>query len=415
MTAPAERDAEPPTLAGLRAVPRTVVALGLVSLSMDTSSEIIHSLLPVFLVTVLGASALSVGLIEGIAEATNSIAKVFSGAISDWLGKRKLLVLLGYGLAALSKPLFPLAEGVGAVLAARFIDRIGKGIRGAPRDALIADVTPVALRGTAFGLRQAMDTVGAFLGPLLAMLLGAVSNDNFRIVFWVAVIPAAIAVLLVVYGVQEPAAPSGGEIRRFPIQRAELARLNADFWWFVGIASVLTLARFSEAFLLLAAQDAGMAVALIPVILVTMNLVYAASAYPFGRLADRVSRRGLLLLGIIFLIAADLVLAMAGNLPQVIAGAAIWGLHMGATQGLLSALVADAVPSNLRGTAFGLYSLITGATLLVASVLAGALWTVSGPGATFTAGASFAGLAAIGIVLRWPRPDGGSAPPAVPA
>jgi MFS family permease len=407
MTAPAERDAEQPVPTGLRAMPRTVVALGLVSLFMDTSSEIIHSLLPIFLVTVLGASALSVGLIEGVAEATNSITKIFSGAISDWLGKRKLLVLIGYGLAALTKPLFPLAEGAGAVLAARFVDRVGKGIRGAPRDALIADVTPMRLRGTAFGLRQSMDTVGGFLGPLLAMALMALTDDNFRLVFWVAVIPAAIAVLVVVYGVQDPPMPSGGAVRRFPIQRAELARLSADFWWFVGVASVLTLARFSEAFLLLAGQNLGMEAALVPVILVTMNLVYAASAYPFGRLADRVSRRALLLLGILFLIAADLVLAMAETQALVIVGAAIWGLHMGATQGLLSALVADAVPSNLRGTAFGLYGLVTGAAMLIASVLAGALWTLFGPGAAFAAGAAFAGLAAIGIMLRQPRPQDG--------
>jgi MFS family permease len=399
MSMPADQTADRAPLAGIRAVPRTVIALGLVSLFMDTSSEIIHSLLPVFLVSVLGASPLFVGLIEGIAEATNSITKIVSGAISDWVGKRKLLVLLGYALAALTKPLFPLANSASLVLVARFVDRIGKGIRGAPRDALIADVTPVELRGTAFGLRQSMDTIGAFVGPLLAMLLMAVSDNDFRFVFWTSLAPAAIAVFLIVYGVQDPAAPAMSEPRRFPIQRAELARLSAGFWWFVGVATVLTLARFSEAFLLLAAQHVGMTVALIPTILVTMNVVYATSAYPFGRLADRVSRRALLLLGIGFLIVADLVLAMAEDVAQVIVGSAIWGLHMGVSQGLLSALVADAVPSNLRGTAFGLYSLITGLALLVASVLAGGLWTAFGPGATFTVGAAFATLAAIGIGL----------------
>lgn len=400
MSLPVDRTADPAPLAGIRAVPRTVIALGLVSLFMDTSSEIIHSLLPVFLVSLLGASALSVGIIEGIAEATNAITKIFSGTISDWIGKRKLLVLVGYGLAALSKPLFPLASSAGLVLVARFADRIGKGIRGAPRDALIADVTPVELRGTAFGLRQSMDTVGAFVGPLLALLLMAVSGDDFRLVFWISVVPAAIAVLLVLYAVQDPPRLPATEPRRFPIQRAELARLGGAFWWFVGVATLLTLARFSEAFLLLAAQRVGMAVALIPAILVSMNLVYAASAYPFGRLADRVSRRALLLFGIGFLIAADLLLAMADDLTRVIAGSAIWGLHMGATQGLLSALIADAVPADLRGTAFGLYNLITGVALLVASVLAGGLWTGYGPGATFTVGAGFAAVAAIGLILK---------------
>jgi MFS family permease len=402
MSLSSEQNSKPLPVTGYRAIPRSVIALGFVSLFMDTSSEIIHSLLPSFLVTVLGVSALSVGIIEGIAEATTSITKIFSGAISDWIGKRKPLVLFGYGLAALTKPLFPLAGGAGLVLTARFIDRIGKGIRGAPRDALVADVTPIAQRGAAFGLRQSMDTIGAFLGPMLAMLLMAVSHDNFRLVFWVAVIPAVTAVGLIVYGVAEPAMPRTGEKRRFPIRKAELARLDAGFWWLVAIATVLTLARFSEAFLLLAGQHAGMAIALVPGILVTMNIVFAASAYPLGRLADRMSRSTLLLVGVAFLIAANIVLATAGSVWQVVAGAALWGAHMGATQGLLSVLVADAVPENLRGTAFGLYGLITGAAVLSASVIAGWLWTDFGPAATFTTGAIFAGLALIGIAV-WTR------------
>ena len=375
---------------------------------MDLSSELIHSLLPAFLVTVLGASALSLGFIEGVAEATGSITKIFSGVISDWMGKRKPLILIGYGLAALTKPLFPLATSISVVLAARFIDRIGKGIRGAPRDALIADVTPIELRGTAFGLRQSMDTIGAFLGPLLAMLLMAVSHDNVRLVFWIAVIPASIAVLVIVCGVREPEGLRAPERRQFPIRRDELARFTASFWWLIGIATILTLARFSEAFLLLAAQHFGLTLALIPGVLVTMNLVYAAAAYPFGRLSDRLSRRMLLLVGIGFLIAADVVLATAGTVLQVMAGVVLWGLHMGATQGLLSALVVDAVPADLRGTAFGLYSLITGVALLAASVIAGTLWTLVGPSATFAVGSTFAGAAVVGIVAWAPKSIGTS-------
>lgn len=409
MSLPAEQKPESSrTSVTLRAIPRTVIALGFVSLFMDTSSELIHSLLPTFLVTVLGVSALSVGIIEGIAEATASITKIFSGVISDWVGKRKPLVLLGYGLAAVMKPLFPLATGIRTVIAARFIDRIGKGIRGAPRDALIADVTPIAMRGAAFGLRQSMDTVGAFVGPMLAMLLMAASKGNFRLVFWVAVIPAFIAVLLILYGVQEPDVARSPERRRFPIRGGELARLSAGFWWLVGTATVLTLARFSEAFLLLDAQHVGMAIWLIPSVLVTMNVVYAAAAYPFGRLSDRMSRRTLLLFGIGFLIAADVVLATAGTVWAMLAGTILWGLHMGATQGLLSTLVGDAAPADLRGTAFGLYSLITGVALLAASVLAGWLWTLHGPGATFTVGAIFACAAIIGIVAWVPKTNSGS-------
>jgi len=391
-----------PGISAIRAVPRSVVALGFVSLFMDISSEIIHSLLPVFLVAVLGASALSVGFIEGVAEAASQISKLFSGAISDWIGRRKPLILAGYGLSALTKPLFPLATGVGVVVAARFIDRIGKGIRGAPRDALIGDVTPVELRGTAFGLRQAMDTVGAFIGPLLAMLLMAASSDNFRLVFWVAVLPAIVAVLLILYGVQEPDVPRAAERRPFPIQRAELRRLDSAYWWLVGIVTILTFGRFSEAFLLLAAQHVGLAIALIPGVFVVMNVVYAASAYPFGRLSDVISRRLLLALGVAFLIAADMILATAGTPWQVAAGVVLWGLHMGATQGLLSTLVVDAAPADLRGTALGMFNLITGAALLVASILAGSLWTAFGPAATFIAGGTFAGIALIGM-LPWQK------------
>ena len=383
-------------------LPRGIIALGLVSLFMDLSSEMIHSLLPVFMVTVLGASAMSVGVIEGVAEATAAVMKVFSGVFSDWIGRRKPLVLLGYGLAAVTKPLFPLATGLGAVLAARFIDRIGKGIRGAPRDALIADITPPEKRGAAYGLRQSMDTVGAFGGPLVAMVLMATTHDNFRLVFWVAVLPAAICVLLIIFGVSEPETAGTSKRAGSPISRASLLRLSRHFWLVVAFAVVLTLARFSEAFLLLRAQNIGLPVTWTPLILIVMNIVYAASAYPFGRMFDDGGRRRLLIFGIVLLIAADVVLASANSIWLVGFGAAIWGLHMGATQGLLSALVADAAPSDLRGTAFGVYNLASGAALLAASVIAGILWSGIGPEATFLAGAAIAAfsLAAMITVLR---------------
>lgn len=381
----------------LSKLPRGVVALGLVSLFMDLSSEMIHSLLPVFLVSVLGASALSVGLIEGVAEATASIAKVFSGVFSDRIGRRKPLVLLGYGLAALAKPLFPLATGIGAVLTARFVDRIGKGIRGAPRDALIADITPQECRGAAYGLRQSMDTVGAFGGPLLAVVLMAVTVDNFRLVFWVATVPAIICVLLIVFGVEEPESTRQISQTRFPISRENLGRLPSRFWWVVAFAAALTLARFSEAFLLLRAQSLGLSVTWCPMILIIMNLVYAASSYPLGKFSDNGSRRRLLAWGVVFLIVADLLLALAGNVWLVGLGAAVWGLHMGATQGLLSALISESAPSGLRGTAFGVFNLVSGVALLAASVIAGGLWSAFGPALTFYAGALFscAALAAL--------------------
>ena len=382
------------------AMPRGVVALGLVSMCMDISSEMIHSLLPLFLVGVLGVGALSVGVIEGIAEAAAAVTKVFSGAISDWIGRRKPLLLLGYGMAALTKPLFPLATSVTMVLAARFIDRIGKGIRGAPRDALIADLAPTALRGAAYGLRQSMDTVGAVVGPLLALALMAASAGDFRLVFWVAVLPGLLAVAVIAFGVHEPKAkPAPLAERRWPVRRDEIARLSAAYWQVVGFAAVLTLARFSEAFLLLRADSVGMATAYVPIVLIVMNVAYAVSAYPFGLWSDRGGRQKLILLGIALLIAADLVLAWAGSVPAVLAGAALWGLHMGATQGLLSVMVADEAPEDLRGTAFGLFNLVAGGATLCASVIAGGLWSALGPGATFLAGAGFSTVALIGLWL----------------
>jgi MFS family permease len=367
---------------------------------MDLSSEMIHSLLPVFLVTTLGASALAVGLIEGVAEATAAIVKVFSGALSDWLNRRKPLVLLGYGLAALTKPLFPLAQGIGVIVTARFVDRIGKGLRGAPRDALIADLTPLEQRGAAYGLRQSLDTVGAFAGPMVAMALMAVSDDNFRLVFWIAVIPACVCVLLIVFGVQEAERSARAKQVHLPLRRATLTLLPRRFWWVVIFATVLTLARFSEAFLLLRAADLGLAVTWTPLVLIVMNVVYATSAYPFGLLADNSSnRRQLLAWGIVFLIAADLILACAGTLWWVGGGAALWGLHMGATQGPLATLVADVAPAELRGTAFGVFNLTGGLSLLAASIIAGGLWSAAGPALTFYAGAVFSSFALAGLLL----------------
>jgi len=366
---------------------------------MDTSSEMIHALLPVYLVVGLGASMVAVGFIEGIAEATAMIVRIFSGALSDWLGKRKLLAAIGYGMAAFTKPIFPLATGLGWIVAARFIDRIGKGVRGAPRDALVADLTPPAIRGAAFGLRQSLDTVGAFVGPLLAIALMALTASNFIAVFWIAVIPAFIAFFLIVFAVKEPSRPETAGNERPKVSLATAKRLPGIFWVVVAIGSVLTLARFSEAFLILRAQQLGLAIALVPVILVVMNVVYAVSAYPAGVWSDRFGRRGMLLAGIAALLAADIVLALSTNVATALAGTALWGLHMGLTQGLLAALIADATPAELRGTAFGIFAFASGLTLLAASVIAGALWDAIGPQATFFAGAGFTVIAMIGIAL----------------
>jgi MFS family permease len=381
----------------LSKIPRGIWALGSVSLFMDMSSEMIHALLPLYLVTGLGASVLTVGIIEGIAEATASITKIFSGVLSDWLGKRKLLAVIGYGLAAVTKPVFPLAESLSIIIAARFVDRVGKGIRGAPRDALVADIAPPDLRAASFGLRQSMDTVGAFLGPLLAIGLMLLWQNDFKRVFWVAVIPAFLSFGLMAFAVKEPARHSAANAKPFTLRDA--SHLPRAFWAVVVAGSVLTLARFSEAFLVLRAQDAGLALALVPAILVIMNIVYAAASYPAGVLADKTGRSGILISGVAVLVLADLVLAFATNIPLVLLGVALWGLHMGLTQGLLATLVADTAPAALRGTAFGLFNLALGLALLLASIIAGGLWTALGPQATFLAGAAFSAVALVGLLL----------------
>jgi MFS family permease len=380
-------------------MPGGIWALGLCSMFMDISSELVHSLLPLFMVGVLGASMVTVGVVEGIAEATAAITKVFSGAISDYLRRRKVLLVLGYGLAALSKPIFPLATSMTWVFLARFIDRIGKGIRGAPRDALVADITPPAMRGAAYGLRQALDSVGAFLGPLLAVALMAWLANDIVAVMWVAVLPAFIAVAILVLAVREPAGSRVGSPVRPPLTLADAKRLPLRYWLVVLVGAVFTLARFSEAFLLLRAQDVGLALALVPVVMIVMNVVYAVLAYPAGVAADRFSERSLLIFGLGMLVAADIVLAAAASPLPVFAGAALWGVHMGFTQGLLSKLVADNAPPELVGTAFGLFNLVSGGALLLASVIAGALWSRFGAPATFMAGAAFAALAALGIAF----------------
>ncbi len=383
----------------LREIPGGVWALGFVSMLMDISSEMIYALFPVYLVTVMGASMVTVGLIEGIAEATASITKVFSGAFSDWLGKRKLLATIGYGLAALIKPVFPLAPSVGWLIGARFVDRVGKGIRGAPRDALVAEIAPAHLRGASFGLRQSLDTVGAFLGPLIGIGLMWWTADNFTTVFWVAVAPAFLALVLIIHAVHEPDRREGLRKPRNPLSLTEMRSLGAFYWLIVAVGVAFTLARFSEAFLVLRAQAVGVPVMWTPAVFVTMNIVYALAAYPAGALSDRVNRVSLLLFGVAVLIGADLLLATLPNIGGLALGVILWGLHLGITQGLFAALVADASPPALRGTAYGLFNLLTGAVMLVASIIAGALWDVSGPKVTFVTAGGFAVVALGGLLI----------------
>jgi MFS family permease len=387
-------------------LPAGIWALGLVSMFMDISSELIHSLLPVFMATVLGASMTTIGLVEGVAEATAAITKIFSGTISDYLGKRKLLAALGYGLAAVTKPIFPLAPTIGWVFAARFMDRIGKGIRGAPRDALVADIAPCNLRGAAYGLRQSLDSIGALMGPLAAVVLMVWLANDIRAVLWVAVAPAFIAVALLVFGVHDPERTEVSSGIRSPVTFTDAMRLPRRYWLIVLLGAVFTLARFSEAFLVLRAQSVGLTLGYVPLVLVVMNVFYTATAYPAGVAADRHRQRILLIAGLAMLVAADLVLAAAASPLLAFIGAALWGMHMGLTQGLFTKLVADTAPEKFRGTAFGIFNLVSGGGLLLASVVAGMLWSTFGAAVTFLAGAAFAMVAVCGLLAfrRKPHP-----------
>lgn len=380
-------------------LPLGIWLLGFVSLLMDISSELVHSLLPFFMASVLGASMMTIGLIEGIAEATAAILKVFSGSISDVIGKRKPLLVLGYGLAALSKPVFPLANTISWVFIARFLDRIGKGIRVAPRDAMIADIAPTQLRGAAYGLRQALDSIGALLGPLLAVVFLIWLANDIRAVMWVAVVPAALAVIVLVTLVRESNSIGSSQVKRAPLKVSDIKSLSLRYWLVVALGSVFTLARFSEAFLLLRAESLQLSLSFIPLVLVIMNISYATIAYPAGKISDQVSAKSLLLLGLCVLILADGLLALANSIWMVFVGAFLWGAHMGITQGLLNKLVADASPHSLRGTAFGIFNLASGVSLFFASAIAGLLWDHLGAPAAFLGGVAFAIFTAIGIAI----------------
>jgi MFS family permease len=386
-----------------RRLPIGIWGLGFVSMFMDLSSELVHSLLPIFMVTVLGTPMATIGIIEGFAEGAAAIAKVFSGAISDYCGKRKLLAVAGYTLSAITKPIFPLAKSIGWVFGARFVDRIGKGIRGSPRDALVADIAPIQLRGAAYGLRQSLDSVGAFIGPLMAVVFMMWFANDIRAVLWLAVVPAFIAVFILIIAVREPGSQGCTADPRNRLTLSDARRLPMPFWLIVLLGAVFTLARFSEAFLILRAQDVGLAIAYVPVIMIVMNIFYSLFAYPAGAAADRLSGRTLLVFGLAMLVVADVVLAMAASPWITFVGAAFWGLHMAFTQGLLSKLVADTAPTDLRGIAFGVFNLVSGIGLFLASFIAGSLWTAFGAPAPFIAGAAFSIIAAIGLLLYRPK------------
>lgn len=377
-------------------LPRTVWVLGVVSLLMDLSSEIYHALLPAFLTVTLGLPVAAMGALDGFAEATASMSKLVSGRLSDRNQKRKPWILLGYGMAALSKPLFPLATTALPVLSARLVDRIGKGIRGAPRDAMIADETPPELRGRAFGLRQSMDTVGAFIAPLAAIGLMIWFRNDIRAVFWVAVIPAFLSCGFAWVMLRET---SDRTTPKTKIKWGGFRDLDPAVKRLIGVGFLFGLARFSESFLILKGIDAGIAPSWSPIVLALFNLAYLLLAYPAGIVSDRVSPQGLLLAGIGLLVAADLVLGMGVSLWTVGLGVVLWGAHMAFTQGIFSRMIADAASEDKRATSFGAFFFVSGIAALLSSLGAGLIWDRDGASATFMAGAVLAAIAGAMLVL----------------
>ncbi|MCY7271424.1 MAG: MFS transporter [Sphingomonas bacterium] len=377
-------------------LPRTVWVLGIVSLLMDLSSEIYHALLPAFLTITLGLPVAAMGALDGISEATANMAKLVSGKLSDHQQKRKPWVLLGYGMAALSKPLFPLATGAIPVLGARFIDRIGKGIRGAPRDAMIADETPPEIRGAAFGLRQSLDTVGAFLAPLVAVGLMIALAGDIRLVFWIAVIPAMLSFLFAWVMLRET---GGGTAIATKLKWGGFRDLEPEVRRLIGVGFLFGLARFSESFLILKAMDVGLSASLSPLVLSLFSLSYLLLAFPAGQWSDRISPRTILIAGIAVLVAADLWLAQATSLWMVGVGVILWGAHMALTQGIFSRMIADAAAPERRATSFGAFFFASGIAALLASLGAGLMWDRSGPASVFTAGAVIAAVAGAMLIL----------------
>ncbi len=381
----------------LKNIHRNVWILGLVSLFTDFGTKAIQSILPLFLVSVLGANVSIIGLIEGIAESTASILKLFSGALSDYWGRRKELAILGYGLSTAIIPLFALANSPLWVLVARFGDRLGKGIRVAPRNALVADVTPIEQRGAAYGLRQTLDTIGAFSGPLVATIILLISGQNFRLVFWVALVSGIISVCLLVKGIRET--PSSKEKRSKLIQWDTFQQLGRNYWVLVLAATLFNLGHFSDAFLLLKAQHIGIANAWIPLSMIVMNFSYMLSAYPLGLLSDRMGRKQLLVVAFWLFSLVYLGFAWVQQPQQIWGLFALYGVYLGMSQGILLALVADVTPSELRGTGFGVINLVIGIILLPANLLAGFVWETANPQIPFLLGSFLAILASFILLL----------------
>jgi len=392
-------DSKNKNMSKLKKIPKSIWTLGIVSLFMDISSEIIHSLLPIFMVSILGSSIIAIGIVEGISEATFLLIRIFSGVLSDYLGKRKIISVIGYGISALSKPLFPLANSVSLILIARFFDRLGKGVRESPRDALIGDIAPKSIRGACFGLRQSLDTIGALIGPIVAILGLLIFSNNIRAILWVSVIPAILSVVIFIVGIHDVEHKYTEDEKTFIFKFKNIFKIGTEYWQIVLIGGLLNLARFSDAFLILKAYELGLPITYVPLVMVLMNCFYAVSSYPAGILSDNINRKFILIIGIVFLIIADLVLAFTDSTWMLALGVGFWGMHMAFTKGILDAMVTDTASIRLLGSAYGIFNFVCGIAVLFASIISGVLWQVYGPFYSFSVGAFLAFLACLSLSL----------------
>lgn len=362
---------------------------------MKISSVIVFTLSPLFMTQVLGASIFAVGILEGILEVITLLARIFSGIISDYIHKRKSIIVVGYIFALISRPFLALATRMEDVFLGRAFDRIGNGLDATPRDALVGDLAPPQIKGACYGLRESLSRAGSFAGALLVMALLWLTEGNFSLVFWIGSIPTVLALMVLVIFVKD--SPNQQAQHKKPTHKfklKDLKKLPLPFWLILLLSGLFMLSNFSGAFLILRAEQTGLDLHLTSLVMIIQNLATAGTAYPVGYLSDKMGRRSMMGVGIVLIVCSDLLLAWGGSLYTILGGVLLWGAEIGITQSILAVFLADTCPQDLRGTGFGLFHFINGCCLLLANVFAGWIWHDVNPSAMFLASAVMASCSA---------------------